>query len=42
MTNFTMPINISAMKFALKSVPGRADVGLGFPMMMRLAAELHP
>ena len=27
MTNFTMPNNISSMKFALKSVPGLADVG---------------
>ena len=42
MTNFTMPINISAMKFALKYVPGLADVGLGFPMRMGLAAELNP
>ena len=28
MTNFTMPINISSMKYALKSVPGLADVGV--------------
>ena len=27
MTNFTMPNNISSMKYALKSVPGLADVG---------------
>ena len=27
MTNFTMPNNISFMKYALKSVPGPADVG---------------
>ena len=26
-TNFTMPNNISFMKYALKSVPGLADVG---------------
>ena len=28
MTNFTMPNNISFMKYALKSVPGLADVGV--------------
>ena len=28
MTNFTMPNNISYMKYALKSVPGLADVGV--------------
>ena len=28
MTNFTMPNNISSMKYALKSVPGLADVGV--------------
>ena len=27
MTNFTMPKNISSMKYALNSVPGLADVG---------------
>ena len=27
MTNFTMPNNISPMEYALKSVPGLADVG---------------
>ena len=27
-TNFTMPNNISSMKYALKSVPGLADVGV--------------
>ena len=27
MTNFTMPNNTSFMKYALKSVPGLADVG---------------
>ena len=27
MTNFTMPNNISSIKYALKSVPGFADVG---------------
>ena len=27
MTNFTMPNNTSSMKYALKSVPGLADVG---------------
>ena len=27
MTNFTMPNNVSAIKNALKSVPGIADVG---------------
>ena len=26
MTNFTLSINISSMKYALKSVPGLADV----------------
>ena len=29
MINSTMPINISSMKYALKSVPGLADVGDG-------------
>ena len=28
MTNFTMPNNTSSMKYALKSVPGIADVGV--------------
>ena len=28
MTNFTMPNNISFMKYALKSVPGLVDVGV--------------
>ena len=28
MTNFTIPNNISFMKYALKSVPGLADVGV--------------
>ena len=28
MTNFTMPNKISSMKYALKSVPGLADVGV--------------
>ena len=28
MTNLTMPNNISSMKYALKSVPGLADVGV--------------
>ena len=27
-TNLTMPNNISSMKYALKSVPGLADVGV--------------
>ena len=27
MTNFTMPNNISSMKYSLNSVPGLADVG---------------
>ena len=27
MTNLTMPNNTSSMKYALKSVPGLADVG---------------
>ena len=27
MTNFTIPNNLSSMKYALKSVPGLADVG---------------
>ena len=28
MTNFTMPNNSSSMKYALKSVPGPADIGV--------------
>ena len=28
MTNFTMPNNISSMKYAVKSVPGLPDVGV--------------
>ena len=28
MTNFIMPNNVSSMKYALKSVPGLADVGV--------------
>ena len=28
MTNFYMPNNVSSMKYALKSVPGLADVGV--------------
>ena len=28
MTNFDMPNNVSSMKYALKSVPGLADVGV--------------
>ena len=28
MTNFTIPNNTSSMKYALKSVPGLADVGV--------------
>ena len=28
MTNFTMPNNISSMKYPVKSVPGLADVGV--------------
>ena len=28
MTNFTIPNNISTMKYALKSVPGIADAGV--------------
>ena len=28
MTNFTMPNNVSSMKYALKSVPGLADIGV--------------
>ena len=30
MTNFTRPNNVSYMKYSLKSVPGRADVGVPF------------
>ena len=30
MTNFDMPNNISSMKYALKSVPGLADVGVPY------------
>ena len=28
MTNFSMPNNVSSIKYALKSVPGLADVGV--------------
>ena len=28
MNNFTVPNNISSMKYALKSIPGIADVGV--------------
>ena len=28
MTNLTMPNNVSSMKYALKSIPGLADVGV--------------
>ena len=28
MTNFTIPNNVSSIKYALKSVPGLADVGV--------------
>ena len=28
MTNFTLPNNMSSMKYAERSVPGRADVGV--------------
>ena len=28
MTNLTMPNNVSSMKYAIKSVPGLADVGV--------------
>ena len=28
MTNFDMPNNVSSVKYALKSVPGLADVGV--------------
>ena len=28
MTHFDMPENVSSMKYALKSVPGLADVGV--------------
>ena len=28
MTNFDLPNNVSSMKYALKSVPGLADVGV--------------
>ena len=28
MTNFTLPNNISSMKYAIKSVPGLADIGV--------------
>ena len=40
MTNLTMPIYFWFMKYALKSVPGLADVGS--PMGMGMAPELHP
>ena len=39
MTNFDMPNNVSSMKYALKSVPGPADVGV--PMGMGMDQELH-
>ena len=40
MTNFTMPNNCCSMEYALKSVPGLADVGN--PMGMGMVPELHP
>ena len=40
MTNFNMPNNVSSMKYALKSVPGLADVGV--PHGDGDGAELHP
>ena len=30
MTNFTLPNNMSSMKYALKSAPGLADVGVSY------------
>ena len=30
MTHFDMPNNVSSMKYALKSVPGLADVGVPY------------
>ena len=38
--NLTMPNNISSMRYALKLVPGLADVGV--PMGLGMAPELHP
>ena len=40
MTNNTMQNNTSSLIYALKSVPGLADVGV--PMGMGKAPELHP
>ena len=40
MTNFDMPINVSSMNDALKSVPGLADVEV--PHGDRDGPELHP
>ena len=40
MTNLTMPNNISSVKYALKSVPGLADVGV--PHGIGKAPDLHP
>ena len=39
-SNLTIPKNISFIKYALKSVPGLADVGS--PMGMGMVPELHP
>ena len=38
MTNFTIPSNVSSMKYALKSDPGLADVGVPHGD----GDELHP
>ena len=37
--NFDMPNNVSSMKYALKSIPGIADVGVS--MGMGMAPELN-
>ena len=38
-TNLTMPNKMSSLKYALKSVPGLADVG--YPKGMGMAPELQ-
>ena len=40
MTHFDMPNNVSSIKYALKSVPGFADVGV--PHGDGMAPELRP
>ena len=40
MTNFDMPNNVSSMKYALKSVPGPADVGVPMGMVPELPPDV--